>query len=346
MQDPVLSAVKLIAEPWDVGPGGYQVGGFPPGWAEWNDQFRDTVRSFWKGDQLMARELATRLCASPDRFNHHGRKPWASVNFVTAHDGFTLNDIATYDDKHNDANGEDNRDGNSNNHSWNCGVEGPTDDPEINALRERQIRNMMGTLLLSQGTPMLLAGDEFARTQGGNNNAYCQDNEISWLDWNFGERGQALIRFVQKLTRLRHDYPILRRGRFLGEAVNEELGVVDVSWVNAGGGAMSQQDWQDGNTRCFGMLVDGRAQATGIRRRGEDATMLIVFNAYHDVVDFALPPGEDGQSWLRLIDTNQPDDNADQSFPAGEVYQATGRSLLLFKLMPASAGADTRAAAR
>ncbi len=336
MQDPVLSATKLIAEPWDIGPGGYQVGGFPPGWAEWNDQFRDTVRAYWKGDPDKTRSLATRLCASPDRFDHNGRKPWASVNFITAHDGFTMADIATYDEKHNEANGEDNNDGNSNNMSWNCGVEGPTDDPEINALRERQIRNMLATLLLSQGTPMLLAGDEFGRTQKGNNNAYCQDNEISWLDWNYGPRGEGLIRFVQRLTKLRHDYPILRRGRFLGQAVNEELGVRDITWIDAGGGEMEQAAWQDSNTRCFAMLVDGRAQATGIRRRGEDATLLVVFNAYHDVVDFTLPPSEGGGAWRLLVDTNQPDVE-DTPFGVGEVYRVTGRSLLLLRLIATNA---------
>src|SRR6201996_1835521 len=225
-QDPILNTVKLIAEPWDCGPGGYQVGEFPPGWAEWNDRFRDDVRAFWKGD-IGASALSTRLVASPDLFDRLGRKPSASVNFVTAHDGFTLNDIVTYNDKHNEANGEDNRDGGSDNRSWNCGAEGPTDDLEINRLRERQIRNFLATLLLSQGTPMLLAGDEFGRTQNGNNNAYCQDNEISWLDWNVAEKGSSLIRFVKKLTSLRHKYPILRRSRFLSGIWNEELGLKD-----------------------------------------------------------------------------------------------------------------------
>ena len=209
-QDPVLGAVKLIAEPWDIGPGGYQVGSFPPGWAEWTDKFRDDVRDFWRGRSSVGK-LASRLCASAESFNHQGRRAWACVNFVTAHDGFTLNDTVTYDEKHNEANGENNKDGNSDNRSWNCGVEGPTDDPAINELRNRQIRNMLATLLLSQGTPMVLAGDEFGRTQGGNNNAYCQDSEISWLHWDIEEKGQALIDFTKKLTALRHKYPILRR---------------------------------------------------------------------------------------------------------------------------------------
>ncbi len=198
-QDPILSSVKLIAEPWDCGPGGYQVGGFAPGWAEWNDRFRDTVRSFWKGDEGKSPELATRLTASGDLFNQRGRRPWASVNFITAHDGFTLNDLVSYNDKHNEANGENNQDGSSNNHSWNCGAEGDTDDANIITLRERQKRNLLATLLLSQGTPMLLAGDEFGNSQGGNNNAYCQDNEISWLNWaGIDDKGAALQRFVKK----------------------------------------------------------------------------------------------------------------------------------------------------
>ncbi len=336
MQDPVLSQVKLIAEPWDIGPGGYQVGAFPPGWAEWNDSFRDTVRSFWKGDEGTTPELATRLCASPDKFDHTGRRPWASVNFITAHDGFTLNDIVTYTEKHNEANGEDNRDGNSNNHSWNCGVEGPTDDPEINALRERQIRNMLATLLLSQGSPMLLAGDEFGRTQQGNNNAYCQDSDISWLDWDLGDKGHGLIRFVQKLTRLRAEYPILRRGRFLGQAFNDDLGVRDITWIDTSGAEMSEEVWQDPGTRCFGMLVDGRAQVSGIRKRGQDATLLLVFNAYHDVVDFTLPTVEGGEIWRLRIDTNQPDGDDDRRFQVGDVYQVTGRSLLLLQRQAAT----------
>jgi glycogen operon protein len=332
LQDPVLSQVKLIAEPWDCGPGGYQVGGFPPGWAEWNDRFRDTVRSFWKGDEGRVPELATRLCASPDKFDRNGRKPWSSVNFVTAHDGFTLNDIVTYNDKHNEANGEDNRDGNDNNLSWNHGVEGPTDDPEITAVRHRQRRNMLATILLSQGTPMLLAGDEFGRTQRGNNNAYCQDDEISWLDWeHIDEEGQKLIRFVQRLARLRAEYPILRRGRFLGATRNEELGVTDITWINANGDTMAEENWSDARTRCFGMLVDGRAQISGIRRRGGDATMLIVFNAYFDVVQFKLPPCEGGNGWRVLVDTNDPDAQP-HALAVGDLYDVTGRSLLLLQL--------------
>ncbi len=332
-QDPVLDQVKLIAEPWDCGPGGYQVGGFPPGWAEWNDKYRDTVREFWKGESQVSM-LAPRLCASGDLFNHQGRRPWACVNFVTAHDGFTLNDVVTYNDKHNEANGEDNKDGSNDNRSWNCGAEGPTDDAEINRLRARQLRNMLGTLLLSQGTPMLLAGDEFGRTQQGNNNAYCQDNEISWLNWDIAEKGEALIGFVRKLIKLRRDYPILRRGRFFTGDNNEELGVKDVTWINANGAEMTGEDWSDGLMRCFGMMMDGRAQPTGIRRRGDDATVLVVLNSHHDVVVFTLPECPGGREWVRLVDTNLDDDAEQDVFACGDDYDVTGRSLLAFMLKP------------
>ncbi|HEY8540468.1 MAG TPA: glycogen debranching protein GlgX, partial [Steroidobacteraceae bacterium] len=266
-QDPVLGGVKLIAEPWDCGPGGYQVGEFPPGWAEWNDTFRDTVRDFWRGEASAA-TLAPRLLGSPDRFNKYGRKPYASVNFITAHDGFTLHDLVTYNERHNEANGENNRDGHEHNRSWNCGVEGPTEDPQINELRVRQMRNLLATLLVSQGTPMLLAGDEFARTQKGNNNAYCQDNEISWVDWRLAETNEHLVRFVRKLTLIRRRYPILRRSRFLSGEMNEELGIKEVTWVNATGEEMEAEQWSDPMMRCFGMLLDGRAQETGIRQLG------------------------------------------------------------------------------
>jgi isoamylase len=321
-QDPVLSAVKLIAEPWDIGPGGYQVGGFPPGWAEWNDRYRDTARAFWKGDEGAVAELATRLTGSGDLFNQRGRRPWASVNFVTAHDGFTLNDLVSYDDKHNEANGEDNRDGHSDNRSWNHGAEGPTDDPDIVELRERQKRNLLATLLLSQGTPMLLGGDEFGRTQQGNNNAYCQDNEISWVDWQHDEQAEVLTRFVARLTALRRQYTVLRRSSFLTAEWNEELGVKDSTWL----------------TRCFGLLLDGRAPTSGIRRRGSEATLLLIVNAHHDVVLFTLPEVTGGRDWVRLVDTNLPeaDDDPDEPerFRLGDKYEVTGRSFLLFLLRP------------
>jgi glycogen operon protein len=336
-QDPILASVKLIAEPWDCGPGGYQVGGFPPGWAEWNDKFRDTARDYWRGEGG-APELANQLCASGDVFNRRGRKPWASVNFVTAHDGFTLNDVVTYNEKHNEANGEDNNDGNSDNRSWNCGAEGPAEDAAINALRARQMRNMLATLLLSQGTPMILAGDEFARTQQGNNNAYCQDTEISWVDWSLAEQGAVQIAFVRKLTALRSAYPILRRSRFLTGAYNEELGVKDVTWINASGAEMRDADWADSNMRCFGMLMDGRAQATGIRQRGGDATMLLVMNSHHDVVKFTLPECLGGEEWALLIDTNIPEAADEPGFRTGDIYDVTARSLLLYVMRAAPAG--------
>jgi isoamylase len=327
-QDPLLNSVKLIAEPWDCGPGGYQVGQFPPGWAEWNDKYRDTVRDYWRGEEP-ASALVSRLCASADLFDRQGRRPWACVNFVTAHDGFTLNDIVTYNEKHNEANGEDGKDGSSDNRSWNMGAEGPTDDAGVNALRERQIRNMLTTLLLSQGTPMMLAGDEFGRTQGGNNNAYCQDNDISWVDWDIKEKGDSLISFVQKLTKLRHDYAILRRNRFLHGDYNEDLAVKDVTWINASGNEMKDNQWTDESMRCFGMLIDGRAQPTGIKKRGGDATILLVFNAAADGVNFVLPECPGGERWTLRIDTNQPE-TTETIFSTGDVYLTTGRSVLVF----------------
>jgi glycogen operon protein len=330
-QDPVLGTVKLIAEPWDCGPGGYQVGAFPPGWAEWNDKFRDTVRDFWKGSASVA-ALAERLCASGQTFNHQGRRPWACVNFITAHDGFTLNDLVTYNEKHNEANGEDNNDGSSDNRSWNCGFEGPTDDPEINSLRERQIRNMLATLLFSQGTPMLLAGDEFARTQGGNNNAYCQDNEVSWLNWKLEEKGKSLIHFVQRLTKLRHKYPILRRNRFLTGEYVEELGVKDVTWIHPSGSEISQEQWTD-ELRCFGMLLDGRAQTTGIRQHGHEATLLVVINVYHEDQEFTVPESPGSNEWSSILDTNDPGCGEHcRTLTAGTQYTVPSRSLQAFAL--------------
>jgi isoamylase len=330
-QDPVLRTVKLIAEPWDCGPGGYQVGRFPPGWAEWNDRYRDTARDFWKG-AAAAKDIAPRLCASGDVFNHLGRRPWACMNFVTAHDGFTLNDLVTYNEKHNTDNGEDNRDGSSDNRSWNCGAEGPTDDLPTNALRERQMRNLLSTLLLSQGTPMILAGDEFGRTQAGNNNAYCQDNEISWLNWDLDEKGKSLLKFVQTLCALRHKYPILHRNRFLTGEMDEELQVKDLTWINAAGFEMRAEDWGDEGMRCFGMVIDGRARPTGLKQLGTEATMLIVLNGHHDLVEFTLPECAGGNIWTLALDTNVP--RLSDSFRAasGDVYGMTSRSLVLFSL--------------
>lgn len=336
-QDPVLDSVKLIAEPWDCGPGGYQVGGFPPGWAEWNDKFRDTVRDFWRGE-APAKALAPRLCASGETFNRGGRRAWACVNFVTAHDGFTLNDVVTYNDKHNEENGEDGKDGSSDNRSWNCGIEGPTGDPDIEELRGRQVLNFLSTLVLSQGTPMLVAGDEFRRTQNGNNNAYCQDNEISWIDWSFAKKHSETLAFTRTLIALRHKYPILRRTRFFTGEFNEELGVKDLTWINAGGGEMQPEDWDDANMKCFGMLMDGRAQVTGIRKRGQNATLLLLINAYHDMVEFTLPEAPEGEGWILLADTNLADQVEHEHFPIGETYQVTGRSFVVFLLKATRAG--------
>jgi isoamylase len=274
--------------------------------------------------------LAKRLCASGDIFNHLGRRPSACVNFVTAHDGFTLNDLVTYNDKHNEANGEGNRDGSNENRSWNCGVEGPTDDPAINTLRGRQIRNMLATLLLSQGTPMILAGDEFGRTQQGNNNAYAQDNELSWLNWDHAEKGRSLIAFVQRICALRRQYPVLRRNLFLTGTEDRELGVKDVTWINASGAEMQEVDWADPAMRCFGMLIDGRARPTAVRQRGAEAAMLVLLNGHHDLVEFTLPEFEGGTQWLLQVDTNLVQEEAKYQGRASDKYGITGRSLILF----------------
>jgi isoamylase len=331
--DPTLNGVKLIAEPWDIGPGGYQVGQFPPGWAEWNDKFRDAVRSFWKGDARILPEFAKRISGSGDLFDKRGRKTWSTVNFITAHDGFNLNDLVAYNDKHNEANGEGNRDGHSNNHSWNHGAEGETSDIEITNLRERQKRNMLATVLLSRGTPMILAGDEIGHSQKGNNNAYAQDNEVTWLDWlDIGAQGQLLRDFAKKLISIRKAYPVLSRGRFVVGTYNDTLGVKDVTWLCPTGGEMLQTQWDDANAKCFGMLLDGRAQETGIRKRGEDSTVLLVYNAHYDVVNFTLPEVTDGRCWSLLADTNAPLLRATEH-TFGEAYSVTGRSMVVFSLL-------------
>lgn len=331
-QDPVLSETKLIAEPWDCGHGGYQVGGFPPGWMEWNDRYRDTIRAFWRGDEGQIGELASRLTASGDFFNQRGRRPFASVNFVTAHDGFTLRDVVSYDEKHNEANGEDNQDGSDHNYSWNHGQEGPTNDPDIRALRLRQMRNMLATLMLSQGTPMLLAGDEFSRTQNGNNNVYCQDNELGWVNWDIDQEGRSLLDFTRRLMQLRSAYPILRRGRFLVGEYEEELGVKDVTWLAPDGSEMGSEQWEDANARCLGMLMDGRARPTGIRRGGHDATLLLILNAHHEVVGFHLPEVVQGDSWRCLLDTSRPRLRFGERHQLGSEFLVSERSLLLFEL--------------
>jgi isoamylase len=331
-QDPVLRSVKLIAEPWDCGPGGYQVGGFAPGWAEWNDRFRDTVRAFWKGDEGQLADFAGRMTGSGEMFDQRGRRPYSSVNFITAHDGFTLRDLVSYNEKHNEDNDENNQDGTSNNVSWNHGAEGPTDDPEIIALRLRQMRNFFATLLFSQGTPMIVAGDEFARTQGGNNNAYCQDSEIGWINWDLDEDGKGLLKFVRKLIKLRMSYPILRRNRFLVGTYNEDIGVKDVTWLAPSGEEMSTEQWEDVNGKCLGMLMDGRAQESGIRRPGADATLLLIVNSHHDVVNFILPEVPEGNHWNCLVDTNRPELHGEERSDFGSEFMVTGRSLLLFEL--------------
>lgn len=331
-QDPVLSETKLIAEPWDCGPGGYQVGGFPPGWMEWNDRYRDTVRAFWRGDEGQIGELASRLTASGEFFNQRGRRPFSSVNFVTAHDGFTLRDVVSYNDKHNEANGENNQDGSDHNYSWNHGEEGPTDDEDIRALRLRQMRNMLATLMLSQGTPMLLAGDEFSRTQEGNNNVYCQDNELGWINWDIDQEGRSLLKFTRRLAQLRRAYPILRRGRFLVGEYEEELGIKDVTWLAPDGSEMTSEQWEDPHAHCLGMLMDGRARPTGIRRSGHDATLLLILNAHHDVVGFHLPEVVQGTWWHCLLDTSRPRLRPGERHELGSEFLVTDRSLMLFEL--------------
>jgi glycogen operon protein len=271
------------------------------------------------------------LSASADIFNRRGRKPWASVNFVTAHDGFTMNDLVSYNEKHNEANGEDGKDGTSDNRSWNCGVEGPTEDPEINRLREKQMRNMFATLLLAQGLPMILAGDEFHRTQGGNNNAYALDNNVSWVDWSLAQAHKDTIDFVRSLIELRNRYAVLRRNRFLTGAYNEALGVKDVTWLQASGAEMTEEAWTDPRIRCIGMLLDGRAQATGVRERGSDATMLLVLNSHHEEVKLVFPAAIDGQGWRLELDTSD-SVQVDRVFKPGEMVEMYGRSVRLYAM--------------
>jgi glycogen operon protein len=333
-QDPVLSQLKLIAEPWDLGPGGYQVGGFPPGWAEWNDRFRDTARTFWKGDEGSLADFATRLTGSADLFDQRGRRPFASVNFVTAHDGFTLADLVSYDHKHNEANGEDNQDGSDHNLSWNHGAEGPTDDEAINTLRRRQMRNLLATLLLAQGTPMLLAGDEFARTQQGNNNAYCQDNEIAWIDWQAAAQATELTDFVRQLIALRQRYPLLRRGRFFKGLYDEEFDIRDVTWLAPDGEMMDEARWQDPQARCLGMLLDGRAQPTGLRRPGAETTLLLLVNAHHEPVEFLLPSLPDRLDWRLLVGTDKPGRRRARGHACGDTLALPGRTTMLLRSHP------------
>lgn len=332
-QDPVLGGVKLIAEPWDLGHGGYQVGNFPSGWAEWNDRYRDTARGWWKGDAGVVGELANRLGGSQDIYGWSGKKPHASINFITAHDGFTLNDLVSYNEKHNEANGEDNRDGNSNNISWNCGAEGATDDPEVNALRERQKRNLLATLLLSQGVPMLLAGDELGNTQGGNNNVYCQDNETSWIDWELDDKARALHDFVARLIALRRRHPSFRRRSYFRGQVEGHGDAKDVLWLRPDGQEMSPPDWDDPNARCLGMLFSGTG-LIDVGARGEtqrDDDFLLLLNAHHEALPFQLPPRE-GCGWTRVVDSAH-DDGGSTHVPEA-AYDLQARSTALFRCVP------------
>lgn len=336
-QDPILSQLKLIAEPWDCGLGGYQVGAFPPGWLEWNDRFRDTVRTFWRGDKDRLPELASRITASGDLFNWGGRKPYSSVNFVTAHDGFSLRDLVSYNEPHNEANADENDRGNSNSRSFNHGAEGPTDDPDIRALRLRQIRNYLATLLLSQGTPMLRAGDEIGHSQQGNDNTYCQDNELNWLNWDLDEEAQGLLDFTRRLIQLRHNYPILRRNRFLVGNYNETTGVKDVTWITPNGDEMTETLWGNADASCLGVIIDGRAQVSGIQRPGHDATLFLILNAHDFPVNFTLPEVVKGTGWNCLVDTNLTAAGSSELFDFGHKFVVTQRSLLLFELHSASA---------
>jgi glycogen operon protein len=305
-QDPVVSQVKLIAEPWDVGEGGYQVGNFPPLWSEWNGKYRDVVRDFWRGEHATLPEFASRITGSSDLYQSDGRHPSASINFVTAHDGFTLNDLVSYNDKHNEANGEDNRDGESHNRSWNCGAEGPTKDPEIRALRRRQQRNFLATLFLSQGVPMILGGDEMGRTQGGNNNAYCQDNEISWLDWSLREENAELVALTARLAEFRREHPVFHRRRwFQGRPIHGET-VTDIGWFSPDGTDMSEEDWESGFAKSVGVFLNGDA-IPDPDPRGEkvtDDSFIVLFNAHYETLPFTIPSRDWGDHWAVVLDTD------------------------------------------
>jgi glycogen operon protein len=339
LQDPVLSQIKLIAEPWDLGEGGYQVGAFPVGWSEWNDQYRDTLRAYWKGDGGMVGKLAHRLTGSSDIYQPGGRGPRASVNFITAHDGFTLHDLVSYDGKHNEANGENNSDGTDRNLSWNCGAEGPTDDEAINALRERQKRNFLASLFLSQGVPMLLAGDECGRTQQGNNNAYCQDNELAWMDWTPDAARGRLARFVARMTALRHEYAILRRTDFFSGGPPEEGRERDIVWLRPDGAEMTEADWTNEATRCVGAYLHGSAADDPDRTDvAHNANLLLLFNAHHETVPFRMPAFAGAAGWHAELDTA-----TDTGRPAADIVAAAtefplqGRSVVVLREAPGGA---------
>jgi len=331
-QDPILSQVKLIAEPWDLGEGGYQVGKFPVGWAEWNDKYRDVVRSYWKGDGGLIGELAYRITGSSDLYARSGRKPYASINFVTAHDGFTLHDLVSYNSKHNEANGEENRDGTDNNRSWNCGAEGPADDPEVKQLRARQKRNFMATILLSQGVPMLLAGDEIGRTQGGNNNAYCQDNEISWVDWTPELMDRNTFGFVRQLIALHKEHPVFRRRKFFQGRKIKGAEIKDIVWLRPDGGEMTDEEWNQDFARCLGVALSGAA-IDEVNERGQrvhDENFLLLMNAHFEEIPFVLPAPPLGAGWIALIDTScQISGDANRFFFGSASYPLQARSLTL-----------------
>ncbi|HET7541503.1 MAG TPA: glycogen debranching protein GlgX [Polyangiaceae bacterium] len=328
-QDPTLSQIKMIAEPWDVGPGGYQVGNFPIRWAEWNGRYRDAMRAFWRGDGGSASELAYRLTGSSDIYENDGRKPYLSINFVTCHDGFTLADLVSYSEKHNEANGEDNKDGNNHNLSFNCGAEGPSDDPEIRALRARQQRNLLATLLLSQGTPMLSHGDERGRTQQGNNNAYCQDNPLSWLDWQLNDERRDLLEFTKKLTALRRAHPVLHRATFFKGRPLRGSQVSDIIWLRHDGLEMSDEDWSNAETRSLGLFLagDGIDEPDGEGNPLSDDDFLLLVNSHGDPIDFSLPFEKDDRPWELLLDTAN--DRAKERRLGGEKTTLAGVSLKL-----------------
>ena len=331
-QDPVISRVKLIAEPWDLGSGGYQVGGFPSSWSEWNGRYRDCVRDFWRSQPSTLPEFASRLMGSSDLYEMNGRRPVASVNFVTAHDGFTLNDLVSYNEKHNDANGEGNRDGESNNRSWNCGVEGETTIRDVNELRHRQMCNMFSTLLVSQGIPMICGGDEVARTQQGNNNAYCQDNEISWTHWDLDDSHKKLLAFVSKLIHLRLEHPVLHRRRFFtGRKAGDDPNTIpEVEWFDHTGSIMDMNDWQ--NTHAFSMMVYlNGADIPEMDYYGNptvDNDFILIFNAHYEPIQFTLPDENYGSKWKLVVDTYNPD-GPELNYEAGFAITAQSRSFML-----------------
>lgn len=334
-QDPVLNHVKLIAEPWDLGEGGYMVGNFPVGWTEWNGKYRDNVRKFWKGDGGTVNEFASRLCGSSDLYEQSGRKPYASVNFITCHDGFNLMDLVSYNQKHNEPNCEGNRDGADHNESWNCGHEGPTADAAINKLRLRQRRNLLATLLLSQGVPMLLAGDELSHTQKGNNNTYCQDNELTWLDWNLNEEETQFLEFVGRLARFRKEQPVLKRRNFFQGRSIRGTDIKDVTWFNPKGEEMSDEDWNAGYVKCLGVSWSGDV-ITEVDEQGERIagdTLLILLNAHHEPIPFVVPHPPEGREWQRVLDTANLEVTGD-AIPADKPYSLEGRSLVVMRRPP------------